>query len=348
MDRSPSNTVSRAGTTKTVALLTTRPERPGFRFRLEQFTPSWEAASWNCRTVVLPKSIFARLALFRSLRTVDVVVVQQRLFASLELAWLRSCAKRLIYDVDDAVIYKANGQLDARHLRRFRSMVRSADATVCGNPWLTEFTAQHGGRATLIPTVVDSDRFRPREVAATDGPLVVGWTGSSPTNPHLNTLLPVLRQFSPRELSLRFVSDSTDGVDLPSLGDVTYEFIRWTPAIEASVVSSFDIGVMPLPDNAFTRGKCGCKALQYMAAGVPVIASPIGVNSKILTEGVTGLLAETPDDWEQAIRRLIDDAKLRQQLGQAGRDRAVEHYSVTAWANRWLELLNDSRTARVA
>ncbi|MCA9067748.1 MAG: glycosyltransferase, partial [Planctomycetaceae bacterium] len=321
-----------------ILFLSTRRAKPSFRFRVEQFLPYFQEKGHACDVAFLTNQPLSRLWLYRRLSAYDAVFLQKRLLSRAELFLVRQRAKRLIYDVDDAVMFNGKGQPELRRQSRFRATVAAADLVICGNSYLADQARNHARRIEVIPTCIDSEMFHPRLKSQNAGPLTIGWTGSRSTNQYLNPILPVIGALGPR-VQFRFLSDMSEGVDLASLGNVSHRFTPWSPEVEITETASFDIGLMPLPDNPWTRGKCGFKALQYMGLGIPAVCSPVGVNGEILTHEKNGLLASSPEEWANALTRLVEDSTFREQLGQAGRKRIEEHYAVNVQAPRLIELI---------
>jgi hypothetical protein len=170
--------------------------------------------------------------------------------------------------------------------------------------------------------------------------VTIGWTGSRSTNGYLNHVLPAIKPFGER-VRFKMISDTAEGVDWDLLGDVPHQFVCWSPECEIRETATFDIGLMPLPDSPWTRGKCGFKALQYMGLGIPAVVSPVGVNVEIIAHNHNGLLARTFDEWSECLSRLVEDAGLRARLGQAGRRRLEEQYAVNVQAPRLIGLLEE-------
>jgi len=308
--------------------LTTRRSKPSYRFRVEKLRPFFQERGHECETALLPNSFFDRIGLFKTAAQYDAVVLQKRLLNRLELGVLFGFAQRLVYDFDDAVMLDSTGQANPRCQRRFRNIVRAADMVIAGNRYLADEANRFSPRVTVLPTPVDTTVESRTATAATNGRLCrIGWTGSRSTNKYLNDLFPVLGKLKGR-IEVRVVSDSRDDFDFQRLQGVPVSYAAWSPENEVSEPAKFDIGVMPLPDNAWTRGKCGFKALQYMALGVPAVCSPVGVNREIITHGQTGLLPDSPDEWLMWLTELLDNPQMRQAIGTAGRRRAEETYSL--------------------
>ena len=316
-----------------VLFLVTRLDRPSTRFRVAPLRPWFESRGHALEILALPRGIFERLRLYRRLPQFDLIGIQQRLLDPLELRLLRRRCGGLLYDLDDAVMYDQHGRRPWRRQRRFRAITAEASLVVCGNRYLAAEASRHTDDVLVIPTAVDTERFHPRERAGVNDAVTIGWTGSSSTNRYLNEIVPVIAELDGR-VRLKVLSSDARGLDFSQLGRVPHEFVPWSAEREVPETASFDIGLMPLPDDPWTRGKCGCKALQYMALGIPAVCSPVGVNADIIDHGRNGFLAAAPEEWSQILNRLIADPDARQTVGQAGRRRVEETYSLALQAER--------------
>ncbi|HEV3166662.1 MAG TPA: glycosyltransferase family 4 protein, partial [Isosphaeraceae bacterium] len=255
-----------------------------------------------------------------------------------------------VYDFDDAIFLPASNEINPRVRRLKRphhvgKIVAMATRTTVGNEFLASYARQFNGNTHVIPTTLDTDEYRPREKSEAKRALRIGWSGSFSTASHLHTIDPALRQVLRWPRTELFVLGAPD-FQLAGARNVIAK--RWTLETEIADVSSFDIGLMPLPDTALSRGKCGFKALLYMSLGIPCIVSPVGVNCEIIKDGENGLLASTEDEWVEAIGRLADDPALRKRLAEAGRQTVVERYSGQRWAPRFLDILREAAESRVA
>lgn len=251
-----------------------------------------------------------------------------------------TAGKPVVYDFDDAFFhsYDQSGNPVVRALLgdKHAKLLQHAAACCCGNAYLQDFALRHCQQSILLPTVVNTDTYRPRRRNKA-GPVTVGWIGSPSTWPNVRPLLPLLETLvRSHGVRIRVVGAGTaaeadwfEGLDL----------VEWTEAGEIAEVQAMDIGIMPLADRPFERGKSGYKLVQYMACGLPVIASPIGVNREIVREGVNGFLADSGVEWRSALARLIEDAALRRELGWAGRTRVECDYSLASQAPRLVGLL---------
>jgi len=260
-------------------------------------------------------------------------------------AWLEkallSGAVPYVLDYDDAVFhyYDQHRHPVVRALLagKHPALIRRATLVVAGNAYLADFARAAGARQVeLVPTVIDLERYPLVSInpAKMDGPPCVGWIGQRATAAFLAPYAPLFERLS-ADGRARF---ATIGIDAQSLG-LPMESIAWSEPTEVASISSFDIGIMPLVDEPFERGKCGYKLIQYMACGLPVVASPVGVNRQIVEHGVNGFLAETPEQWEQALRTLLADAGLRQRMGQAGRQKVEQQYCIQFTGPKFAALL---------
>ncbi len=307
--------------------------------------PDLERRGHDCSVGFFPKSPMARFWFYRQLPQFDAVFIQQKTLDPIELRIVRSLSSRLIFDMDDAIMFDGHGQFCRRRSRRFAAMIRAADLVICGNQFLSDRTVECAANLclsspiTILPTAIDTCRFRPGLSSKKKSDVVtIGWTGSRSTNPYLNSIFPILAAVrGPAELKV--MSDTTEGLDFSQLGPMPYRFVKWSAESEVAETAEFDIGLMPLPDDNGTRGKCGCKALQYMALGIPAVCSPVGVNCDIIQHGCNGFLPETPQDWTNTLDKLVADARLRQQTGMAGRSTADSEYSLREVVSRLAELL---------
>ncbi len=239
----------------------------------------------------------------------------------------------LVLDVDDALYLGAGRD-------RLIELCRRAQAVICGNRMIADNLEPFSRRYEVIPTVVDVDQYAVRTDYRLTGRLRVGWLGSSMS---LNeTLLPWLEMMmvAGREWPFELVIISDEPPRFMSRY-ATLSFLKWSPPMECTIANHFDVGLMPLQNIAAQAAKCGAKILQYMAAGLPVIASPIGVNRELVVDGITGFLADNAGDWRQALQVLADQEALRRSMGHASRARVVTNYSITCWVDRWAMVLNE-------
>lgn len=247
--------------------------------------------------------------------------------------------KPIIYDFDDAIYLPSSSE--ANRLVRFlkfpgktAKIVKLSTLVLAGNSNLKKYALQFNSQVEVLPTVIDTDLYRPAKKDA-GGNICVGWSGSFTTIAHLNLLRGVLREiFSKYKVDIKVIGSKDFSIE-----GVPIEAKDWNLASEIDDLSCFDIGLMPLPDDEWGRGKCALKALQYMALGIAPVCSPVGVNREIIQDGINGFLCASEAEWIDKISLLIKDRKLRLDMGQAARKTVEERYSVKINAPKFLEIL---------
>jgi glycosyltransferase involved in cell wall biosynthesis len=248
-------------------------------------------------------------------------------------------ARRLIYDFDDAVMYQARApeRPHAGRLRRFRRTVGLADLVIAGSPILATLADMAGAwQSEVVPTGLDARQFPPKQDYGRAGAPRLVWIGSRSTLKQLEPFRPTLEALG-RALpgaSLRIIADAQLHVD-----GLRIENVPWRLQDEGRLLADGDIGIAPLPDTPYTRGKCGFKVLQYMAAGLPVVTSPVGANAEYVRPEETGLHAGPAEEWVAAIRRLAADPVLRERMGRAGRRRIENEFDFAVLAPVFCELV---------
>jgi glycosyltransferase involved in cell wall biosynthesis len=280
----------------------------------------------------------SRLRQILKARRYDIVVLQKAVMSAYVKGMallLRANARRLVYDVDDAVDLSPPNPLPARWAwigepGQINTLFSRADLVLAGNHWLKESAEAAGGHAEWFSTVVDTDRFTP-DPAASRAELTLGWIGGPSTSAHLRPIAKALSEL--RDARIRLV-----GADRVQASVERAEYAAWSLETEVADVQGFSIGLMPLPKTEWARGKCALKALQYMACGVPCVATPFGAILDIIVDGVNGLFADTHEEWLAAIERLRDPA-LRKRMGDAGRRTVEERFSLRVAAPRLRRLL---------
>jgi glycosyltransferase involved in cell wall biosynthesis len=317
---------------------------PSSRYRVYQLVPSLEKLGIKCAvSPAIDSALYTKLYLqtgrtssratalrvawqkrqadLRRVDEFDAVFLQKGIFPGLYSGFERRIAacKPLVFDFDDAIwLPRVGGSPVLRALHReqaVQEILRRASAVIAGNDFLAEYASRFNANVTIVPSCVDVVAY-PRATNSN----VVGWIGSSTTLPYLK---PLRAAFEWLGVQPRVIASGDPG----QLG-FPVEFRPWRLETEMEELSQIGIGVAPLPDTPWERGKCGVKILQYMACGIPVVASPVGVNAQIVVHGVNGFLAEHADDWRQYLGDLMADPKLRKRLGAAGRETVAKHYGV--------------------
>ncbi len=320
-----------------LVVLTHHPQAPSFRWRLAPAIEVLRRAGHDVRVHTLPAQRYGwRLWQQRAaLRAADLVVLHKLRLPRWELALLRRMVPATVFDVDDAIWLRQPKQVGQsrppapRLERRFDGMCAGVTRVIAGNEVLAARARAAGASVIVVPTPVDAagmpDRIVPR------GGAVLVWIGLPGNLQYLEPLRPVLARLRLRHpgLRLRVICSR-----FPAWEDVPVEAVIWSPAVEQEALLGADIGLMPLQDDPFTRGKCAFKLLQYMAAGLPCVASPVGMNTQVVSEGLTGFLAADAAAWETHLDRLLGDAALRRRMGQAGRRRALADYDLGVIAPR--------------
>ena len=235
----------------------------------------------------------------------------------------------IVFDFDDAIFVRYRSPSNAywsylKFAGKTATLCKKASHVMAGNTYLADYASRHNDAVTLIPTTIDTDLYRPeRRRPRDDGTVTIGWTGSHSTARHLERLRPALTELAARK-PFRLV---VIGANAPEIPGALVEARRWSAETEVDDLSDVDIGIMPLPDDAWSRGKCGLKALQFMGLGIPAVVSPVGVNMEIIADGVNGLIADTDDEWLDRLTTLMNDATFRTKLGSAARDTVEQSYS---------------------
>lgn len=288
-------------------------------------------------------SYFRRLVELTRASSYDLLWVEKEMFPWFPGLLERlpiSPKSRLVVDYDDALFHRYDQHRSAfvRSLlgNKIDAVMKRADVVIVGNDYLGSRARQAGARRIeWLPTVVDTTRYTPRPRRKPEQPLTIGWIGSPSTAHFLTLVAPALQEIV-SERDIRIVAV---GANANQLAGLPIEVRNWTETSEVSEIQNFDIGIMPLSDTPFERGKCGYKLIQYMACGIPVIASPVGANMTIVRHGVDGLHASAHNEWVDALETLIDDEKLRSDMGASGRKRVEERYSLMNAAPRLSQLL---------
>jgi glycosyltransferase involved in cell wall biosynthesis len=324
-----------------VLAITNNLQQASFRLRLQVLLKPLEQRGVKIHVEVRPRSFLARRQLLKSADRFDAVLIQRKLLNPSDFLVLRPRAKKIFYDVDDAVMLhsrRASWLEKWMTGRRFAATAKNADQVVAGNEYLAEKFRAEGANVTVLPTVVDLSHYRLKSHEVIREPALV-WIGSRSTLPYLEKVLPILREARKRVPSLQLITIADASV---ADADSMTRHIPWSESTESDSLIQGDIGIAPMPDDPWTRGKCGFKIVQYMAAGLPVIASPVGANAELVDPGLSGFLPKTESQWLDAISTLAGDTSLRARMGAAGRKRTEESYGLDRAVNAWANLLGGS------
>ena len=304
----------------------------------------YEKGRWVEKGIYFAVSLLKRVGdLYRALGS-DVVFIHREacpvgppLFEG--CFWLMR--KPIIFDFDDAIFLPDSSLLGPawRFLKcswKVQYIIRMSTAVIVANRYLENYVRQYHRRVTVVPTVVDTEQFQVKQHHNENGSPVIGWIGTASTAGYLEKVFPVLEELSKR---YRFILRVVGSSKKVALSGVPVENCRWSLEEDGSFYRNMDIGIYPLPDNPWARGKAAFKAIQYMAAGVPVVASPVGMNAEVIQDGVNGFLASTEGEWLQKLSLLVEQPDLRKKLGQAGRKTVEERYAFEVHKKRFLEIL---------
>lgn len=298
------------------------------------------------------RSYLRRLRLKRSMGRFDAVWLEKEAWPWLP-DWLElpllGRSTRLVVDYDDAVFhrYDAHRSTLVRALlgRKISRVMRRADLVTAGNAYLADYALAAGsGCVVKVPTVIDLERYPADAAVRNEAPVVVGWIGSPSTADYLHQVSAAL---APLQAGGRIRCVAV-GARPDQLVRTPFQAEEWREDTEVMQLRRFDIGIMPLPDAPWERGKCGYKLIQYMACGLPVVASPVGVNRELVGEGVNGFLAEDHAQWVGAISALVDSAELRRSMGAEGRRRVEQTYCVQAQTSRLVKMMKGVVTGEVS
>lgn len=315
---------------------------PSTRLRLRDCLPYYSRLGIEVTMIsVRRSSLRERFRVLREARQHDVIVLFKTTgFSERELRRLQRANRRIIFDFDDAMMFREQKYERTLRVEDFEKFVRTMKrcaAAVAGNDFLGRFAEACGVKTTILPTAIDVGKYGLKNASNSTG-RTIGWLGLSDGLPYVRRIQPALGRLSERfpDLRLKIVSDKPLELD-----GVRIENEIWRAETEQQNLQSFDIGIMPLWDSVWTRGKCGYKILQYMGVGTAVVASPVGANKQIITAGENGFLAETEADWVTSVAALIENHDLRQDFGIRGRQLVERKYSLEEFANRYAGIFRE-------
>ncbi|MBU0489556.1 MAG: glycosyltransferase family 4 protein [Bacteroidetes bacterium] len=342
---------------------------PGQRFRFEQYFQYLEKNGFKCtlsnivsadddqylykpgelfrKAEFVRKSHSIRRKNIRELGKYDIIFIFREALMSRSIRYekqFKASGKPIVFDFDDSIwlsnVSDANKWFSwMKNAEKTASIVALSDVAIAGNQYLADFAKKYNQSVIIIPTTIDTEDYKPLPKIYENNSVTIGWSGSITTIQHFEYAVPFLKKIKEKY---------GDSVQIGVIGDGNYnnpeigvQGIPWSHSTEIKDLSEFDIGIMPLPDDEWAKGKCGLKGLQYMALEIPTIMSPVGVNTEIIQDGENGFLANSENEWFEKICLLIENSELRQKLGKAGRQTVIERYSVESQKERYLKLFND-------
>jgi glycosyltransferase involved in cell wall biosynthesis len=295
--------------------------------------------------MIITKSLFKRLSDARAAKNFDIIFIQREAYL-LGTSYFENRFKKsgaiVVFDFDDAIwlmdvsdVNKKFGWL--KRPTKTAEIVSISDLVIAGNPYLADYARTYNPNVIMIPTSVDTEKFQRKEPAKIKERICIGWTGSHTTIKHFSLAIPFLRELKKKygnRIYFKIIGDAA--YSEPALG---IQGLKWNKDTEIEDLSEIDIGIMPLPDDAWSRGKCGLKCLEYMALCIPPVVSPVGVNTDIVQDGINGFVADTNNEWVEKISGLIESAELRKQIGEKARQSVIEKYSVLAHRDTYVKIL---------
>lgn len=313
----------------------------GHRFRVEQYFPYLNAHEVETVWQSMPESLRKRWKLYRDFPQYDIVLIQRRLLSPIEFSYVRRKARKVIFDVDDAVMFRSSSTNRQRSLSRmwkFKYMVMNSDAVIVGNRFLEDQVMRYvdPSRVTLIPTGIDINFYPKKKEFSHKGRTILGWIGTQSTLKYLKDLEDVFVNLVKRfkGISLKIVCDEFyDFQTIPVIKK------RWSLKEENDDLVSFDIGLMPLRSDLWSRGKCGLKIIQYQCVGLPVVCTPVGINRDIIRNGLNGFWATTPQEWLEKLSILIEREDLRREMGMHGMEMVEREFSIGVTSEKLLTVI---------
>lgn len=325
-------------------------EQEGYSIEFHAFLSdkTWKAlykeGSFFAKAFGMMGSFWRRFLLMFRLRSADVIFIHREasMIGPPVFEWIiaKVLRKKFIYDFDDAIWLPNYSDSNARFQRlkaygKVKKIMKWAHIVSAGNQYLLEFAKQYNENVTIIPTTIDLENSHNLSTNHSAQPTVIGWTGTHTTMGYLDELIPVLAELEKKhKFIFQVISNQAPEYELKSL-----EFVKWSKESEIEDLAKINIGVMPLLDTIWAKGKCGFKGLQYMALEIPAVMSPIGVNTSIVEDGKNGFLCSTSEEWKQTLVNLLESETLRIERGKAGFQTVKEAYSVNANRTNYLNLL---------
>ena len=341
-----------------------RPDRsPSQRFRFEQYLETlvshgyeyhfsylldeaedrafYKPGHYLAKMRIVLKSLWKRQREIGSARKYDILFVQREGMMLGTARFEKRIAAQIpmIFDFDDAIwlqtVSEGNKRLAfLKNADKTKELIAAAAVVFAGNEYLASYARAYNPNVVVIPTTIDTDKHQPVKTHAVKDRVCIGWSGSFTTIPHFERILPVFRRLKEQYGQRVYFKVVGDGEYRNN--DLSIKGIPWSAATELKELEEMDIGIMPLPDDEWAKGKCGFKGLMYMSMGIPAVMSPVGVNTEIVSDGLNGFLASSDDEWVKVLGRLVEDPALRERIGQQGRQTVEERYSVAAWKNKYL------------
>ncbi|MCX7793363.1 MAG: glycosyltransferase family 4 protein [Thermodesulfovibrionales bacterium] len=309
---------------------------PSSRVRVLNLLPELRKRGINCDVLPYPKGFTGKIRMFRILSRYEAIFLQKKLPTPLESIILKKLSPLLIFDFDDAIYLKHDSSenlVSRSRMSKFKAIARKSDLIIAGNRILAEEAKRFNKNVVVIPSAVEIRDIPQKDYKSENERVIIGWVGGAINLIHLKLVEPVLKKLSEEySIELRIICSESLYME-----GVKIKFIPWRLDTQEAEIAKFDIGIMPLPKTRHSEGKCGYKALQYMAAAVPPVVSDVGINSEIVEHGSEGFVAKDLDDFYKYLRLLIENKELRKKMGLSARQKVEKHYSIAVVS----EILSD-------
>lgn len=342
---------------------------PGQRFRFEQYIPALEAAGYEIifsnilnekndrifyshgkllsKLRIVIKSFFHRLQDLKTAKNCDIVFIYREAFmmgTSYFEKRFSKCGKPVIFDFDDSIWLNDTSEGNQslawmKKPKKTADICKYANLVTVGNQYLADYALKYNSNIFILPTTINTEYHKPIKCSDKSEKICIGWTGTTTTLKHFDTASPILKKLKEKyadKIYFKVIVNSEKWVR-----DIDVKFIKWSLKNEISDLCEFDIGIMPLPDNEWSNGKCGFKGLQCMALEMPVVMSPVGVNTEIISHGINGFLANSEQEWFEILCKLVENADLRKIIGKEARKTVEDSYSVHTWQDKVLKKIEE-------
>jgi glycosyltransferase involved in cell wall biosynthesis len=357
---------------KILAIVQHRRDRsPGQRFRFEHFISAIENAGYEIifsniinekddkifysrgrylsKLRIVIQSFFHRLRDVKTAKNCDLIFIYREAWMLGTTYFERRLAKTgvpVVFDFDDSIWLNdtSEGNQNLAWMKKpekTADICKLASLVMVGNDYLADYARQFNQNVFVLPTTIETDYHKPCKAEKYSQKICIGWTGTTTTLKHYDTAIPVLLKLKDTygdKIYFKVIVNSTEWTR-----NLEVKLTQWSKQNEIADLCEFDIGIMPLPDDQWSRGKCGFKGLQCMGLEIPVVMSPVGVNTKIIESGQNGFLANDENQWFDILCKLIEDSTLREQIGKNGRKTVEQEYSVKAWEERFLGAMNEAQ-----
>lgn len=307
------------------------------RYRILQYIPYLERHGVSCAVREFPNSPKDYSSLISILPRYDCVFVQRKRFHFPFLPIFRFRAEKVVYDLDDAVMYKnstAASPYSGTRQRRFKNMVMKSDIIIAGNTFLKDQVLQYHSRVIVIPTSIPAEKYRLKDHSVQKGLVTIGWIGDHGSIHYLEKMKNIWNEIGkryPGKVELKIICDVFFDCE-----NIPVRKVQWSEETEVAELMDIDIGVMPLQNDPWSHGKCGLKLLQYFGVGVPAVCTPVGVNRDVVIDGRNGYWASNEHEWVESISQMIEKKEKRAQMGIEGRAVLDRGYVLEANAPRLL------------